>query len=108
MKKLLNKLPRRKKAQDTAEPAGRITNETVAEHREQILAGGRKFKYPVQVAKHRLILTTVILGAVTLTFLVVLIWQQLYVHQALCIELPSCYHLMQPRLMVRVFDIAII
>ena len=81
MKKLLNKLPRRKKAQDTAEPAGRITNETVAEHREQILAGGRKFKYPVQVAKHRLILTTVILGAVTLTFLVVLIWQQLYVAQ---------------------------
>lgn len=81
MKKLLNKLPRRKKAQDTTDPAGRITNETVAEHREQILAGGRKFKYPVQVAKHRLILTTVILGAVALVLLVGLIWQQLYVAQ---------------------------
>jgi len=83
MKKLLNKIPRprRKKSQAAHEPAQRITNETVAEHREQILAGGRKFKYPVQVAKHRLILTTVILGAVTLLLLVGLIWQQLYVAQ---------------------------
>jgi len=83
MKKLLNKIPRprRRKSQDSTETAARITNETVAEHREQILAGGRKFKYPVQVAKHRLIITTVILGVVTLVLLILLTWQQLYIAQ---------------------------
>ena len=39
----------------------RITNETVAEHRERILAGGRKFKYPLQTPKHRIVLVTVLL-----------------------------------------------
>lgn len=81
MKKLLNKLPRRKKSQDAAQPAQRITNETVAEHREQILAGGRKFKYPVQVAKHRLIFTSVILGVAAIVISAGLIWQQLYLAQ---------------------------
>jgi parvulin-like peptidyl-prolyl isomerase len=39
----------------------RITNETVAEHRERILAGGRKFKYPLQTPKHRIVLVTILL-----------------------------------------------
>jgi hypothetical protein len=80
MKKLLNKLPRRRKQAEDATPH-RITNETVAEHREKILAGGRKFKYPVQVAKHRLVITTVLLGIIALVLLVVLTWYQLYVAQ---------------------------
>lgn len=81
MKKLLRKLPRRK-AQETAEQSReRITNETVAEHRERILAGGRKFKYPVQVAKHRLVITSVLIGVVMVIALVVLVWQQLYIAQ---------------------------
>lgn len=41
------------------ETGGRITNETVAEHRERILAGGRKFKYPLQYTKHRVLLTSI-------------------------------------------------
>jgi parvulin-like peptidyl-prolyl isomerase len=51
----MKKLPfkRRKEAQKAA-PA-RITNETVAEHRERILAGGRRFKYPMQYARHKLV-----------------------------------------------------
>lgn len=71
MKKLLKKRKAAKQA-----PQGRITNETVAEHREQILAGGRKFKYPVQYTRHRLIFNTIIIVVVALLgFLGVAYWQ---------------------------------
>lgn len=33
----------------------RITNETVAEHREEVLAGARKYIYPLQHSKHRVV-----------------------------------------------------
>lgn len=55
-----------------------ITNETVAEHRERILAGGRKFKYPVQYARHRLVLNTIMISLVALVVLVGVVWWQLY------------------------------
>lgn len=64
MKKLLNKLRRKKQyANEPTVPAGslRITNETVAEHRERILAGGRKFKYPLQYPKYRIVVITILL-----------------------------------------------
>lgn len=65
MKKLLNKISRKKK-QQTVQPNNtasslRITNETVAEHRERVLAGGRKFKYPLQYTKHRVVIVTVMI-----------------------------------------------
>lgn len=51
------------------ETGGRITNETVAEHRERILAGGRKFKYPMQYTKHRVLLISVLIVVIaTLSF----------------------------------------
>jgi hypothetical protein len=56
----------------------RITNETVAEHRERILAGGRKFKYPMQYARHRLVFNTVIVTVAALVLIVVIGWWQLY------------------------------
>ena len=46
MKKLINKI--RKRTDSDEESSSRITADTVAEHREKILAGGRKFKYPIQ------------------------------------------------------------
>jgi parvulin-like peptidyl-prolyl isomerase len=61
MKKLLNKIRRRKQPsalQNESASALRITNETVAEHRERILAGGRKFKYPLQYPKYRIVVIT--------------------------------------------------
>ncbi|MBC7746818.1 peptidylprolyl isomerase [Pedobacter sp.] len=60
------------------ERPSRITNETVAEHREQILAGGRKFKYPVQYSRHKLVINTIIISIVTLVVLVLVGWWQLY------------------------------
>jgi hypothetical protein len=59
----------------------RITNETVAEHREKILAGGRKFKYPVQYAQHKLIINTLIIGFLAVGVLIGVTWWQLYITQ---------------------------
>ncbi len=78
MKKVLSKL-KRKKAEPEA--PGRITNETVAEHREQILAGGRKFKYPHQYVRHKLVINALIITGVTLLILAIIGWWQLYVVQ---------------------------
>jgi len=61
-----------------AEAPSRITNETVAEHREQILAGGRRFKYPRQYARHKLVFNAIIIIIVTILIAAVIIWWQLY------------------------------
>ncbi len=57
--KLPAALKRRKSAEDKAKEAlanvPRITNETVAEHREEVLGGARKFIYPLQHSKKRLV-----------------------------------------------------
>jgi hypothetical protein len=36
----------------------RITNETVAEHREEILRGARKYMYPLEHSKHKIVIIT--------------------------------------------------
>lgn len=74
-KKLSIKQFRRKQ---TEEAPSRITNETVAEHREKILAGGRKFKYPIQYARHRLVINAVLVTLAALLLLMVIGWWQLY------------------------------
>lgn len=74
MKKLLNKL---RKKEDLLPPS-RITSETVAEHREQILAGGRKFKYPIQYAKHKLVFNALIISMAALILAIAIGWWQLY------------------------------
>jgi len=76
MKKLLSKF--RKK---NVETSSRITNETVAEHRERILAGGRRFKYPIQYARHRLVINAIIISIVAIIVLGVVGWWQLYLAQ---------------------------
>ena len=65
--------------QSPQEPTGRITTDTLAEHREQVLAGGRKFKYPVQYQRHRLVINALIIGVATLVLLIALGWYMLYV-----------------------------
>lgn len=77
MKKVFNKIRRKKEP----EQPGRITTETIAEHRERILAGGRRFKYPVQYARHKLVFNAIIISVVSLLLLVGIGWQQLYIAQ---------------------------
>lgn len=74
MKKLIAKIRRKKEVG----PPSRITNETVAEHRERILAGGRRFKYPIQYARHRLVLNAILISIVAAILVVVISWWQLY------------------------------
>src|SRR4051794_32643110 len=38
------------------ESVPRITNETVAEHREKVLGSARKYIYPLQHSKHKIVL----------------------------------------------------
>lgn len=72
------KKPSLKKRKKEVEAPSRITNETVAEHREKILAGGRKFKYPHQYERHRLVFNVVIIALVTVVLFSVFTWWQLY------------------------------
>jgi hypothetical protein len=71
VKKKLNKLvPKRfkKKQKDLVvqENVPRITNETVAEHREEVLKSARKYIYPLQHSKHRIVLVSTTLFVITL------------------------------------------
>jgi len=77
MKKLLSKIRRQKEVP----PSTRITSETVAQHRERILAGGRRFKYPVQYVKHKLVFNAIIISVVALIAAVAISWWQLYFAQ---------------------------
>ena len=38
--------------------------EKVEERREEVLTRGRKFKYPLQYAKHKLVINTIIIAVV--------------------------------------------
>lgn len=75
MKKFIAKLNRKKQPE---EPKGRITTDTLAEHREKVLAGGRKFKYPMQYARHKLVITAISIAIAALVVLVAVGWYLLY------------------------------
>lgn len=77
MKKLLNKIFKR----NEAPLQSRITSDTVAQHRERILAGGRRFKYPIQYARHKLVFNAIIISLVALIIVIVIGWWQLYLVQ---------------------------
>lgn len=74
MKKLVSKILRR----DTPAEPSRITNDTVAEHRERILAGGRRFKYPIQYARHKLVFNAIIISIAALAVIITVGYWQLY------------------------------
>ena len=48
----------------------RITNDTVTQHREEVLGGARKYKYPLRQSRHKIVLVSVaILTAVIIGFM---------------------------------------
>ncbi len=65
-KRPINKL--RRKQSDPVENAKVpfITNETIAEHREEVLAGARKYIYPLQHSKRRIVMLSSIIFVATL------------------------------------------
>lgn len=71
MKKKLHKIvPKRLRKKEKGlvvqETVPRITNETVAEHREEVLKSARKYIYPLQHSKHRIVLISTGLFIVTI------------------------------------------
>ena len=72
-KKIKKKLP------GAAEREAKKTDkEKLEERREEVLSRGKKFKYPVQYAKHRLVFVTVIIAALALIGLGITGWAMLY------------------------------
>lgn len=47
-----------------------ITNETIAEHREEVLSGARKYIYPLQHSKRKIVLWSSIIFSVTVVFFI--------------------------------------
>ncbi|NCO10776.1 hypothetical protein GW746_00325 [Candidatus Saccharibacteria bacterium] len=78
MKKISPSIPFRRKKKEPVSPSGRITTDTLAEHRERVLAGGRKFKYPVQYAKHKVVINAIVITIAALALLILVGWWQLY------------------------------
>ena len=52
--------------------------EKVEERREEVLAKGRKFKYPLQWTKHRIVINTILISIVVIALIVVGGWFALY------------------------------
>ena len=71
------KLPRKK----GADKERKTEREKVEERREEVLSRGRKFKYPLQYAKHKLVINTVVIAVVGVVLLVVAGWAALYKFQ---------------------------
>ncbi len=55
-----------------------ITQENLEASREEILAKGKKFRYPFQYAKHRLVIITILISVVALVAFGFIGWVQLY------------------------------
>jgi len=60
--KRFKKVKGEERIQEAFENIPRITNETVAEHREDVLKGARKYKYPLQHSKHRIVIISTTLS----------------------------------------------
>ncbi len=59
-----------------------ITQANLEESREEILAKGKKFKYPFQYAKHRVVINTLVICVTVLIAFVVVGWAELYKAQS--------------------------
>jgi hypothetical protein len=71
-----------KRIQEAFENIPRITNETVAEHREDVLRGARKYKYPLQHSKHKIVITSVAILVLAIVGFFVYIGLELYKFQS--------------------------
>lgn len=57
------RLQKKEQKEDSSVP--RITNDNVAEHREDVISGARKYIYPLQHSKHRIVLLSTALFLIT-------------------------------------------
>lgn len=69
------------KTTDESQSQLAITNSTIAKQRREILEKGKKFKYPVQYGKHKLVINTIIIAIFIVIVSVIFGWHQFYVAQ---------------------------
>lgn len=55
-----------------------ITQQNLEESREEILTKGKKFKYPFQYAKHRIVISAIAIAVVAIATFIGIGWHQLY------------------------------
>lgn len=55
MKNKLKKLVPKRRVKEPNSPDNRITNDNIAEHREEVLGSARKYIYPLRHSKHKLV-----------------------------------------------------
>lgn len=67
---------------EALESLPRITNETVAEHREEVLKGARKYKYPLSHSKNKIITISIVLLVVMTVSFIILSIVNLYKFQS--------------------------
>lgn len=80
MKNKIKQLVKKEQSSDNSQLA-KITNNTLESERKEILNNGRKFKYPVQYSKKKLVINTLIIAATIITLGLIALWHQLYVAQ---------------------------
>ena len=76
MKKVVLKLRKNKKTEEDDKKV--VTQKNLEQSREEVLAKGKKFKYPFQYSKHRLVFNTILIGIVALIVLAGVGWFELY------------------------------
>ncbi|MDB5175930.1 MAG: Peptidylprolyl isomerase [Candidatus Saccharibacteria bacterium] len=85
-KQIKRPFKRRKAAEERVNEAfanvPKITNDTVAEHREEILRGARKYIYPLQHSKHRVVRISAVLFASVLILFFAYVGLSLYRFQS--------------------------
>lgn len=64
--KRFKKVKSEERIQEAFQNIPKITNETVAEHREDVLKGARKYKYPLAHSKHKIVIISTTLLIVAL------------------------------------------
>ncbi len=81
MKKLVFKKKEKALAKQ-GDDTKKTEREKVNERREEVLAKGRKFKYPLQYSKHKLVFNTIIIAVVAIVLISVSGWFALYKMQS--------------------------
>lgn len=61
VKRVKNLPPSRKQPTEASGGTARITNETVAEHRDEVLSSARKYIYPLQHSRHRIVTVSIVI-----------------------------------------------
>ena len=70
---MLKKIKRIKKEEEKT-----TSTNSLDESREKVLAKGRKFKYPFQYSKHKMIINTILIAVAALGLLLIFGWFELY------------------------------